>query len=175
MPPERQRIARGRPIEGPGSELIVFPAGPSQFVVGDVAIGGTESVLGHLFILLVYLQPRAEGRAEQAFGVLSLQKALDTRRLQHPLRHLGVDGLKVLAYRHELVWVVIWVLDQGCLCHGVRRYFASYDCRWKVMVPQNRLARICTAMWWAPSVYQIQILPRFFTTPSSAVGCTRMV
>src|SRR6266702_2931356 len=161
MPPERQRIARGRPIDGLdrfGSELIVFLAGPSQFVVGNVAIGGAEDLLGDLFILL-----------------LSLQKALDARRLQHAFRHLGVDGLKVLAYRHELVWVVIRVLDQGCLCHGVRRYFASYDCRWKVMLPQNRLARICTGMWWASSVYQIQILPRFFTTPSSAVGCTRMV
>src|SRR6266851_6408120 len=147
MPPERQRIARGRPIDGLdrfGSELIVFLAGPSQFVVGDVAIGGVEDLLGDLFILLVYLQPRAERRPEEAVCVLSLQKALDTRRLQHSFRHLGVDGLKVLAYCYELVWVVIWVLDQGCLCHGVRRYFTSYDCRWKVMVPQNRLARICT-------------------------------
>jgi hypothetical protein len=54
-------------------------------------------------------------------------------------------------------------------------HFASTLCRWKVIVPQNSRARICTGIWRASSVYQIQMLPRFFTTPSSAVGCTRMV
>ena len=43
------------------------------------------------------------------------------------------------------------------------------------MVPQNRRARICTGRWRSSSVYQIQMLPRFFTTPASAVGCTRRV
>ena len=44
-----------------------------------------------------------------------------------------------------------------------------------VMVPQNSRARICTGIRRSSSVYQIQILPRFLTTPASAMGCTRMV
>src|SRR5579863_5972439 len=44
----------------------------------------------------------------------------------------------------------------------------------KVMVPQKRRARICTGRCLSSSVYQIQMLPRFLTTPASAVGCTRM-
>ncbi len=43
------------------------------------------------------------------------------------------------------------------------------------MVPQKSRARICTGRWRSSSVYQIQMFPRFFTTPASAVGCTRMV
>ena len=56
-----------------------------------------------------------------------------------------------------------------------RRYLASLPTRRKVMVPQKRRARICTGRWRSSSVYQIQMLPRFFTTPASAVGCTRTV
>ena len=43
------------------------------------------------------------------------------------------------------------------------------------MVPQKRRARICTGRWRSSSVYQIQMLPRFLTTPASAVGWTRRV
>ena len=43
------------------------------------------------------------------------------------------------------------------------------------MVPQKRRARIWTGKWRSSSVYQIQMLPRFLTTPASAVGCTRIV
>ena len=45
----------------------------------------------------------------------------------------------------------------------------------KVIVPQKSRARICTGRWRSSSVYQIQMLPRFFTTPAAAVGCTRTV
>ena len=43
------------------------------------------------------------------------------------------------------------------------------------MVPQKSRARICTGKWRSSSVYQIQMFPRFLTTPASEVGCTRMV
>src|SRR6266567_2279555 len=54
-------------------------------------------------------------------------------------------------------------------------YFASFPDKRNVMVPQNRRARICTGRCRSSSVYQIQMLPRFLTTPASAVGCTRTV
>ncbi len=46
---------------------------------------------------------------------------------------------------------------------------------WNVRVPQKSRARICTGMCRSSSVYQIQMFPRFFTTPASADGCTRTV
>ena len=54
-------------------------------------------------------------------------------------------------------------------------YLFSLPVSRKVMVPQKSRARICTGRWRSSSVYQIQMLPRFFTTPASAVGCTRRV
>jgi len=54
-------------------------------------------------------------------------------------------------------------------------YFDAVLTRCMVMVPQKSRARICTGMWRSSSVYQIQMLPRFLTTPASAIGCTRMV
>ena len=54
-------------------------------------------------------------------------------------------------------------------------YLFSLPVSRNVIVPQKSRARICTGRWRSSSVYQIQMLPRFFTTPASAVGCTRSV
>src|ERR1035438_1051642 len=62
-----------------------------------------------------------------------------------------------------------------CFAAQGDHYLLSLPVRRKVMVPQKRRARIWTGRWRSSSVYQIQILPRFLTTPASAVGCTRRV
>ncbi len=54
-------------------------------------------------------------------------------------------------------------------------YLFSSPVRRNVIVPQNSRACICTGRCRSSSVYQIHMLPRFFTTPTSAVGCTRIV